>query len=103
MLRVPERSERIVAAGTTLIELGDPGSLEVVVEVLSSDAGIVHPGDRVRLAEWVGAESDESAQHLGGRVREIEPSGFTKVSALGVEEQRVRVIVDLDHPPPRRW
>jgi HlyD family secretion protein len=100
ILRVPERSERIVAAGTTLVEIGDPRSLEVVVDVLSSDAATIHPGDRVRLAEWSGASDAQETSRLGGRVREIEPSGFTKISALGVEEQRVNVIVNLDASPP---
>ena len=100
VLRVAERSERIVAAGTPLIEVGDPASLEIVIDVLSSDGSMIHPGDRVRLAEWsAGADVSERAAHLGGRVREIEPSGFTKVSALGVEEQRVNVIVDPDTIP----
>ena len=100
VLRVPERSERIVAAGTALLELGDPRSLEVVVDVLSSDAATIHPGDRVRLAEWSGASDAQETNPLGGRVREIEPSGFTKISALGVEEQRVNVIVNIDASPP---
>lgn len=99
VLRVPERSERIVAAGTTLMELGDPASLEIVVDVLSSDGATIHPGDRVRLTEW-GGETGEQSIALAGHVREIEPSGFTKVSALGVEEQRVNVIVDVDAIPP---
>jgi len=100
VLRVPERSERIVAAGTALVELGDPRSLEVVVDVLSSDAATIHPGDRVRLAEWAGAVDAQETSRLGGRVREVEPSAFTKISALGVEEQRVNVIVNLDASPP---
>jgi HlyD family secretion protein len=100
VLRVPERSERIVAAGTALVEIGDPRSLEVVVDVLSSDAATIHPGDRVRLAEWAGAVDAQETSRLSGRVREIEPSAFTKVSALGVEEQRVNVIVNLDASPP---
>ena len=100
VLRVPERSERIVAAGTALVEIGDPRSLEVVVDVLSSDAATIHPGDRVRLAEWAGAVDAQETSRLGGRVREVEPSAFTKVSALGVEEQRVNVIVSLDASPP---
>lgn len=100
VLRVPERSERIVAAGTALVEIGDPRSLEVVVDVLSSDAATIHPGDRVRLAEWAGAVDAQETSRLGGRVREVEPSAFTKVSALGVEEQRVNVIVTLDASPP---
>lgn len=99
VLRVPERSERVVAAGTSLIELGDPTSLEIVVDVLSSDGALIHPGDRVRLAEW--ANGDDETGVAGGRVREIEPSGFTKTSALGVEEQRVNVIIDPDTVPQR--
>jgi HlyD family secretion protein len=100
VLRIPERSERIVTAGAPLLELGDPRSLEVVVEVLSSDAGMVHTGDHVRIAEWIGTEAEATAQRIAGRVREIEPSGFTKISALGVEEQRVNIIVDVDSQPP---
>jgi HlyD family secretion protein len=99
VLRVPERSERVVAAGTALIELGDPKSLEIVVDVLSSDGALIQPGDRVRLAGWASGDDENSA--AGGRVREIEPSGFTKTSALGVEEQRVNVIVDPDTVPER--
>lgn len=99
VLRVPERSERIVAAGTVLIEIGDPASLEVVVDVLSSDGTMIHPGDPVRLAEWGNTEPKERLHPLTGRVREIEPSGFTKVSALGVEEQRVNVIIDVPALP----
>jgi len=100
VLRITERSERIVAAGSPLVEIGDPRSLEVVIDVLSSDAATIHPGDRVRLAEWSGVVDVQETSRLGGRVREIEPSGFTKVSALGVEEQRVNVIVNLDASPP---
>jgi HlyD family secretion protein len=99
VLRVPERSERIVAAGTPLLELGDPMSLEVVIDVLSSDAAIVFPGQLVRLGEWSAANDEEEAG-LTGRVREVEPAAFTKVSALGVEEQRVNVIVDVHDAPP---
>jgi HlyD family secretion protein len=81
------------------MEIGDPASLEVVVDVLSSDGATIHPGDRVRLAEWTGTEATESHNRASGRVRDIEPAGFTKTSALGVEEQRVNVIVDLDSVP----
>ncbi len=88
ILRIPERSERVVAAGTPLIEIGDPSGIEIVAEILSSDAVRVRAGDRVSIEDW-GGESP-----LAGWVRTIEPSGFTKLSALGVEEQRVRVIVD---------
>ena len=99
ILRIADRSERIVAAGTPIMEIGDPMSLEVVIDVLSSDAAAVHPGDIVRLGEW-GSSSPEGAVVLDGRVRDIEPSGYTKVSALGVEEQRVNVIVDVASVPP---
>jgi len=99
VLRVVERSERIVAAGAPLLELGDPASLEIVVDVLSSDGALIHPGDRVRLAEWGGTDDAEQLSPVAGHVREIEPAGFTKLSALGVEEQRVNVIVDVDAVP----
>ena len=98
VLRISERSERVVAAGTPLMEVGDPASLEVVVDVLSSDGAMIHPGDRVRLTEWSG-DAAEPRSPSTGRVRDIEPAGFTKVSALGVEEQRVNVIIDLDAVP----
>jgi HlyD family secretion protein len=99
VLRIAERSERVVAAGTPLMEIGDPASLEVVVDVLSSDGAVIHPGDRVRLTEWMSSDGAEPRNRSNGRVRDIEPAGFTKVSALGVEEQRVNVIVDLDTVP----
>jgi len=89
VLRVLEESERVVAAGTPILETGDPCCLEVVIEVLSSDAVRVRPGMPVRLEGWGG----EGA--LAAAVRTVEPAAFTKVSALGVEEQRVNVIADL--------
>ena len=96
VLRVPERSERIVPAGTPLVEIGDPASLEIVVDVLSSDGATIHPGDRVRLTGWSADGDAESNAPASGRVREVEPAAFTKVSALGVDEQRVNVVVDPD-------
>jgi HlyD family secretion protein len=99
VLRVSERSERVVTAGTPLMEVGDPASLEIVVDVLSSDGALIHPGDRVRFADWAATGDAERGTGAGGRVREIEPAGYTKVSALGVEEQRVNVIVDPDAVP----
>jgi len=93
VLRVHERSDRVVAAGTPLLEVGDASALEVVVDVLSTEAVRIVPGARVRLVEW-GGEAD-----LEARVRLVEPAGFTKVSALGVEEQRVNVVADLLSPP----
>jgi HlyD family secretion protein len=72
-----------------LVEIGDPRDLEIEVDVLSSDAVRIPPNARVFLEQWGGAEP------LEARVRLVEPSGFTKVSALGVEEQRVNVIADF--------
>jgi len=93
VLRVHEESARVVAVGTPLLEIGDPSDLEIVVDVLSADAVKVRPGDEMRLVAWGGDEP------LRARVRRVEPSGFTKLSALGVEEQRVNVIADFVDPP----
>lgn len=92
VLRVFQESEAVVAPGTPLLELGDPTDIEVEIDVLSSDAVKVRRGARVVLEQWGGD------QPLEARVRLVEPSGFTKISALGVEEQRVYVIADF----PRR-
>lgn len=94
VLRLQDASERVIAAGTPLLEVGDPGGLEVVVDVLSTEAVKIQPGAPMRLVEWGGEGV------LEGRVRRVEPSGFTKVSALGVEEQRVNVIGELSAAPP---
>ena len=96
VLRVFEENARVVTAGTPLLEIGDPSDLEVVVEVLSRDGAIIAPGTKVELEQWGGGEP------LLGSVRLVEPAAFTKVSALGVEEQRVNVIVDLLTPPEQR-
>ena len=93
VLRIPRKSEGPVAAGQALVELGDPRGLEVEVDVLSADAVRLGPGTRVLFERWGG----EGA--LEGVVRVVEPGGFTKVSALGVEEQRVWVIVAFTSPP----
>lgn len=93
VLRVREESERIVTAGTPLIEIGDPKTLEIVVDVLSKDAVRIHPGAPVQVEDWGGGHA------LRARVRRVEPSAFTKISALGVEEQRVNVIADFVDPP----
>jgi HlyD family secretion protein len=92
VLKLLHESEGPVEAGQPLLEIGDPESLEVEVEVLSTYAVKIAPGSRVILDRWGG---DQPVQ---GTVRVVEPSGFTKVSALGVEEQRVRVIVDFTSP-----
>jgi HlyD family secretion protein len=93
VLRVFEESQRVVAVGTPLLEVGDPSDLEIVVDVLSADAVKIRPGAEMRLVAWGG----EGA--LRARVRRVEPSGFTKLSALGVEEQRVNVIGDFVDAP----
>lgn len=92
VLRIPERSERIVEAGEPLITIGDPRRLEVVIDLLSTEAVKVRPGMPVLLEGWGGSRT------LRARVRVVEPYGFTKVSALGVEEQRVNVIADFLDP-----
>ena len=93
VLRVLERSERVVPAGTPLVEIGDAKSLEVVVDVLSDAAVHIPVAAPVRIDHWGGDTT------LTGRVQRVEPNAFTKVSALGVEEQRVSVVVDLDTVP----
>jgi HlyD family secretion protein len=93
VLRVHRESAGAVMMGELLVELGDPASLEVVADLLSRDAARVNEGMRVRLERWGGEEA------LRGRVRRVEPSGFTKVSALGVEEQRVNVLIDFTDAP----
>lgn len=92
VLAVPHESEGVVQAGQALVEIGHPGTLEVMVEVLSTSAVKIGVGSRVLLDRWGGGHT------LQGRVRVVEPAGFTKVSALGVEEQRVRVLVDIVSP-----
>ncbi len=96
VLRLHQESAGVVAAGQALLEVGDPRDLEVESEVLSRDAVRLEPGGRVRLERWGGDAA------LEGLVRTVEPTGFTKVSALGIEEQRVRVIVDI-RSPPEAW
>ncbi len=95
VLTVVRESESVVAAGAALVEVGDPRDLEVVVDVLSRDAVRLDPGARVIFENWGG----EGA--LAGRVRRIEPTAFTEISALGIEEQRVNVLVDFAGPPDR--
>lgn len=92
VLRVLQASEGTVALGTPLLELGDLAQLEVVAELLTTDALQAGAGRPVRIEDWGGPGA------LQGRVRLVEPAGFTKVSALGVEEQRVRVHIDLTSP-----
>ena len=88
ILRVLTESEQAVQAGTPLMEVGDPADIEVVVDVLSRDAVEIRPGAQAVIDNWGGPP-------LSARVRRVEPSAVTKVSALGIEEQRVAVILDL--------
>ncbi|MCH5373822.1 MAG: efflux RND transporter periplasmic adaptor subunit, partial [Planctomycetes bacterium] len=92
ILRVIQESEAVVPAGAPLLEIGDSAELEIVVDLLSADAVRVSAGQRVIIEGW-GGEAP-----LEGRVRRVEPFGFTKISALGIEEQRVNVIIDLVSP-----
>lgn len=96
VIRVLEESARTIPAGTPILEIGDISLLEVVADFLSQDAVKVQPGMEVLVEGWGGDLSDAGEEILYGRVRLVEPGGFTKVSALGVEEQRVNVIVDPD-------
>ena len=91
VLRVLRDSEGVIVAGSPVLEMGDPAALEVVVDVLSSDAVQLQPSMKVLLERWGG-------ETLNGVIRRIEPVGFTRVSALGVDEQRVTVVVDITSP-----
>ena len=93
VLKVMQESETVVAPGTPILEIGDPTDIEIEAEILSRDAVAIQPGDSVEIEQW-GGETP-----LQGRVRRIEPAAFTKISALGVEEQRVYVLSDLLDPP----
>lgn len=90
ILRRLHESEKVVLAGTVLFEIGDVAAMEIVVELLSTDAVKIQPGAAVAITGWGGTRV------LAARVRRIEPGGFTKVSALGIDEQRVRVILDIE-------
>jgi HlyD family secretion protein len=96
ILRVLHEDESVVAAGTPIVEIGDPKNLEIVVELISEDAVKVREGAAARITDWGGSDV------LNARVRRVEPSGFTKVSALGIEEQRVNVLLEFTDPP-EKW
>jgi HlyD family secretion protein len=96
ILRIINESEGVVSAGEALLEIGNPTDLEIIVDLLSADAVKVAAGQRVIIEGWGGEVP------LSGRVRRVEPFGFTKVSALGIEEQRVNVLIDLT-TPPEQW
>ncbi len=93
VLQVLRESAGVVAAGAPLIEIGDPDALEVVVELLSADAVRVRPGQAVFIEDWGGPVP------LAGTVQRVEPFGFEKVSSLGIEEQRVNVVIDFTGEP----
>lgn len=93
VLNVYQESETVVAPGTRILEVGDPADIEIEAEILSRDAVTIQAGDSVQIEQWGGAAP------LKGRVRRVEPAAFTKISALGVEEQRVYVLSDLIDPP----
>lgn len=93
VLGVMQESETVVSPGTRILEVGDPQDIEIEAEILSRDAVTIRPGDAVDVEQWGG----EAA--LKARVRRVEPAAFTKISALGVEEQRVIVLCDLIDPP----
>ncbi|MFN3659274.1 MAG: efflux RND transporter periplasmic adaptor subunit [Pseudolabrys sp.] len=96
VLKVTQESETIVQPGTPLLEIGDPRDLEIVVDVLSTDAVEIRPGAAVAIENWGGPGT------LAGQVRRVEPAAFTKISTLGVEEQRVNVLIDFTSPP-QQW
>jgi HlyD family secretion protein len=92
VLRVLQTSEGAAALGTPLLEIGDTRRMEIIAELLTTDALVARPGSRVMIERWGGPTT------LDGRVRSVEPAAFTKVSALGVEEQRVRVVIEITSP-----
>lgn len=95
ILAVDRESEGPIAQGTPIVRIGDLNSLECVADFLSEEAVRVKPGDPVQFSDWGG-------DPLPGRVRRVEPAGFTKISALGIEEQRVNIVMDLDNPADRQ-
>ena len=94
VLRIYEKSERVINAGTPLLDIGDPSAIEIVIDVLSSDATKVQPGNRVLIRDWGGEKE------LQGVVKIIDPAAFTKVSALGIEEKRVNIVAVLNEYEP---
>ena len=92
VLKIIQESETVVQAGTPLIEIGDPRDLEVVADLLSTDAVEIKPGSSVRIGGWGGSP-------IRARVTRVDPAGFLKISALGIEEQRVRTTIDFVDPP----
>ncbi|MCA9001211.1 MAG: HlyD family efflux transporter periplasmic adaptor subunit, partial [Planctomycetes bacterium] len=97
--RIFEESARTISAGTPILELGDTTRLEIVAEYLSQDAVKVEPGMAVNIRGWGGESLDGTESTLQGTVRHVEPSAFTKISALGVEEQRIHILIDPAKDP----
>jgi HlyD family secretion protein len=95
VLRVPLQSEGTVAPGTALLDVGEPSRMEVIAQLLTTDAVQAAPGTRAMIERWGGPP-------VQGRVVQVEPAAFTKISALGIEEQRVNVVIDI-HKPPEEW
>jgi HlyD family secretion protein len=95
VLRIPAESQRIVMAGTPIMEIGNPLNMEVVIDVLSAEAVQVRAGNQVELTGWGGDST------IRATVRTIEPAATTQISALGVEEQRVNVIARFSRHPER--
>ena len=94
VLKIHEKSERLITAGATLVEIGDPSAIELVIDVLSSDAIMVKQGSRVLVTNWGGDKE------LQGVVKTVEPAAFNKVSALGIEEKRVNIVAVLGTNEP---
>lgn len=94
VLRIHEQSERVVSAGSPLVDIGDPSAIEIVIDLLSSDAIRVKPGNRVVIMDWGGE------RELQGVVKTVDPAAFTKTSALGIEEKRVNIVALLSRNEP---
>jgi HlyD family secretion protein len=94
ILKIHEKSERVINAGSPIVDIGDPSAIEIVLDVLSSDAVRVQPGNRIVIRDWGGEKE------LQGAVKTIDPAAFTKISALGIEEKRVNIIAVLKEYEP---
>src|SRR5262249_4304566 len=92
ILKIIQESEAVIPAGASIMDIGDPLDMEVVADLLSNDAVQIVPGTPVRIDGWGGSP-------IRGRVKRVDPAGFLKVSALGIEEQRVRTTIDFVDPP----